>query len=298
MYKTELVEDAFSNRHHSELAGIAGSAYQVVKLPLDVSVLLFNVAADVKRTICEPEHLELRTRQAEYIIRNPMSVSKEIIRQIPIQFSERLNNINKEFEAGNHYSANFEVGRLFADCTFVVRGAASLAKAGSQGIKIAYSSGSNTLKSAQDFLSIRKPQSPITIQFSMHLNCGFPIDSIKPRKLFKIVPHKQHIQFLEKRVGATPHGEHVDLASGSGGMHVYENFAKARATARMRANLGEDAVPFLQRKGPYKNVVYSGMQSKDGARGWRLDFDENNPQKGAHINWWIVPDPNGTKLSI
>ncbi len=34
-----------------------------------------------------------------------------------------------------------------------------------------------------------------------------------------------------------------------------------------------------------KDKVYSGMQSPDGLRGWRMDFDPKSP-KGVHINWW------------
>ncbi len=33
--------------------------------------------------------------------------------------------------------------------------------------------------------------------------------------------------------------------------------------------------------------VYSGMQSKDGKRGWRLDYDD---KKKMHVNWWRVED--------
>jgi len=31
----------------------------------------------------------------------------------------------------------------------------------------------------------------------------------------------------------------------------------------------------------------TGMQSPDGLRGWRVDFDPNNPDKGFHFNWWV-----------
>lgn len=34
-----------------------------------------------------------------------------------------------------------------------------------------------------------------------------------------------------------------------------------------------------------KGKVYSGMQSPDGLRGWRMDFDPKSA-KGVHINWW------------
>jgi hypothetical protein len=66
--------------------------------------------------------------------------------------------------------------------------------------------------------------------------------------------------------------------------HV-DNLNDARNIARDAAGLGDDAVPFLQELGPIKGRVYTGMQSPDGLRGWRLDFDPDSP-KGVHVNWW------------
>ncbi|MET7489578.1 polymorphic toxin-type HINT domain-containing protein [Streptomyces sp. NPDC005538] len=59
----------------------------------------------------------------------------------------------------------------------------------------------------------------------------------------------------------------------------------ARDKARDLAGLGDDAVPFKQELGPLKDKIYSGMQSPDGLRGWRIDFDAKSP-KGVHINYW------------
>lgn len=68
--------------------------------------------------------------------------------------------------------------------------------------------------------------------------------------------------------------------------HVHvDSLNAARDTARQLAGLGDDAVPFEQKLGPAGGQVYSGMQSPDGTRGWRLDFDPNS-DKGVHVNWW------------
>jgi len=119
--------------------------------------------------------------------------------------------------------------------------------------------------------------------------------ALKIRDPFKAVPTNQHLKYLQK-LEVNLGKEHIDLKAGSGGMHAYENFAKAREAARIRANLGQDAVPFLQEVGPYQYKVYTGMRSSDKSRGWRLDFDPNNPEKGMHINWWYAPDPLRPKL--
>ncbi|MBS2966505.1 hypothetical protein KGA66_25925 [Actinocrinis puniceicyclus] len=69
-------------------------------------------------------------------------------------------------------------------------------------------------------------------------------------------------------------------------LHVHvDSMNAARDIARQLAGLGDDAVPFMQKLGPAGGQVYSGMQSPDGARGWRLDFDPNS-LKGVHVNWW------------
>lgn len=39
------------------------------------------------------------------------------------------------------------------------------------------------------------------------------------------------------------------------------------------------------------------MQSRNGTRGWRLDYDPADPNKGIHINWWYTPDPTKQKIS-
>ncbi|MYS24663.1 RHS repeat-associated core domain-containing protein [Streptomyces sp. SID4948] len=70
--------------------------------------------------------------------------------------------------------------------------------------------------------------------------------------------------------------------------HVHvTSMNEARNAARTSAGLGDDAVPFLQELGPLKGKYYSGMQSPDGLRGWRMDFDPDPASgKGVHINWW------------
>ncbi|MEV0323648.1 DUF6531 domain-containing protein [Streptomyces sp. NPDC050659] len=64
----------------------------------------------------------------------------------------------------------------------------------------------------------------------------------------------------------------------------FDSFAEARANARERAGLGDDAIPFQQELGPEKGR-WTGMQSPDGMRGWRIDYDPKS-DKGFHVNWW------------
>jgi len=45
-------------------------------------------------------------------------------------------------------------------------------------------------------------------------------------------------------------------------------------------------VPFVQEIGPHKRRV-TGMQSPDGMRGWRIDYDPKDPEKAFYINWWV-----------
>jgi hypothetical protein len=73
----------------------------------------------------------------------------------------------------------------------------------------------------------------------------------------------------------------------------FDSYNAARSAARESAGLGEDAVPFVQEIGPWKGRV-TGMQSPDGMRGWRVDLDPKNPDKGFHVNWWVK---NGPKRS-
>lgn len=145
-------------------------------------------------------------------------------------------------------------------------------------------------REAVAFAETRTFRSPIVFQYDpARLNCGIPFDLIRVRKPYELNSNKKHVSYLEKQLGVTLNKEHVDFLAGAGGMHAYENFAKAREQAKIRANLGNDAVPFLQKIGPYENKIYTGMQSKDGTRGWRVDFDPKNP-KTTHINWWYIPD--------
>ncbi|MBB4929672.1 Flp pilus assembly pilin Flp [Lipingzhangella halophila] len=60
--------------------------------------------------------------------------------------------------------------------------------------------------------------------------------------------------------------------------------------AEQRVNLaGEETIEHTQKIGPWEGFT-SGRQTADGKRGWRLDFDPNNPDKGYHINWWDRTD--------
>jgi hypothetical protein len=114
---------------------------------------------------------------------------------------------------------------------------------------------------------------------------GQVFNVLRLRLPFKPVPDKRHIEYLSKVVKARPGVELIETASG--GLHAYENFAQARAFAQIRCNLGEDTIPFLQKIGPKRNKFYTGTQSKDRSKGWRLDFDPSSDIKGAHINWWF-----------
>lgn len=70
------------------------------------------------------------------------------------------------------------------------------------------------------------------------------------------------------------------------GVNPFDAFGQARDAARQAAELGSDAVPFVQEIGPHAGRV-TGMRSPDGLRGWRIDFDPRDPTKGFHINWWV-----------
>lgn len=107
-----------------------------------------------------------------------------------------------------------------------------------------------------------------------------PYISLRPRNPFKSVPDKRHAEYLTKITKATPGVEHIEISAS--GANAYENFANARELGRINANLGEDAIPYLSEVGPHNGNVYVGMQSPDGSKIWRLDWDIN---KGPHINW-------------
>ncbi|MFJ7148708.1 putative T7SS-secreted protein [Streptomyces sp. NPDC100445] len=102
---------------------------------------------------------------------------------------------------------------------------------------------------------------------------------------------------LNPHVWADPLGLSPECTSGNGASRekkdYFESYNDARDHARHRAGLGQDAVPFVQEIGPHAGRV-TGMQSPDGMRGWRVDFDPRDPEKGFHVNWWVR---NGPKRS-
>lgn len=63
------------------------------------------------------------------------------------------------------------------------------------------------------------------------------------------------------------------------------DFNEARQVARALSGVGDDSVPFVAELGPHKGKVI-GRVSPDGTRGWRIDFDPDDPAKGFHVNWW------------
>jgi hypothetical protein len=66
-----------------------------------------------------------------------------------------------------------------------------------------------------------------------------------------------------------------------------ETFDNGKKVAQdIIGDLGDDAVEKLGKFGSQKDKVV-GYMSKDGKKGWRVDFDI---KKGGHINWW-----NGNK---
>jgi hypothetical protein len=72
------------------------------------------------------------------------------------------------------------------------------------------------------------------------------------------------------------------LVVGEENIRRFASLNAARAAARQYAGLGDDAVNFVQEIGPLTGRV-TGRMSRDGLRGWRIDFD---PRKGFHVNWW------------
>ncbi|MET2996842.1 hypothetical protein ABXT01_13040, partial [Flavobacterium columnare] len=64
------------------------------------------------------------------------------------------------------------------------------------------------------------------------------------------------------------------------GHETFENGVKVADD--VIGGLGDDAVEKLGKFANQKDKVV-GFMSKDGKKGWRVDFD---PKKGGHINWW------------
>jgi RHS repeat-associated protein len=94
-------------------------------------------------------------------------------------------------------------------------------------------------------------------------------------------------------LGLAPECKETGKANSKEKTDYFGTYNEARDHARQRAGLGDDAVPFVQEIGPHAGRV-TGMQSPDGMRGWRVDFDPRDPEKGFHVNWWVR---NGPKRS-
>jgi hypothetical protein len=101
------------------------------------------------------------------------------------------------------------------------------------------------------------------------------------------IPLSSHPELLTS-LGAKLSKELPEVADGR---NPFEAFKTARDMARVRAHSDHDSVPFLQELGPHGKNVYTGMQSPDKMRGWRIDFDPKDPTKGFHINWWFHQGP-------
>ena len=78
------------------------------------------------------------------------------------------------------------------------------------------------------------------------------------------------------------------LEKGKEFVQEFENFNSARDNAKKMSGLGDDAIDFKNKIGPFKGQV-TGRMSPDGSKGWRIDYD---PDKGFHVNWW---DHNGSR---
>lgn len=72
------------------------------------------------------------------------------------------------------------------------------------------------------------------------------------------------------------------LSKGTENFKTFDSFNSARQYAKKLSGLGDDSVDFIQEIGPNVGRV-TGRMSPDGARGWRIDFDE---EYGFHVNWW------------
>jgi hypothetical protein len=72
------------------------------------------------------------------------------------------------------------------------------------------------------------------------------------------------------------------LFRGLENIRTFGSLNEARAAAREMAGLGDDTVKYISEVGPMRGQVV-GSSSRDGLRGWRIDFDKG---KGYHVNWW------------
>ncbi|MFN6108064.1 MAG: polymorphic toxin-type HINT domain-containing protein, partial [Planctomycetaceae bacterium] len=146
----------------------------------------------------------------------------------------------------------------------------------------------------QDFV----PASSLTIGEHLRTESGTrrQVTRITPRRgppvaVFNLEVDDEHVYYVSTAgvlVHNTYPGNAPNSAATRGLKKAFEHIDTVgdSLTARRRASelsgLGDDSVPFISDVGPQTgwNV---GRQSKDGLRGWRMDWD---PNKGYHINWW------------
>ncbi|MFN7771066.1 MAG: polymorphic toxin-type HINT domain-containing protein, partial [Planctomycetaceae bacterium] len=146
----------------------------------------------------------------------------------------------------------------------------------------------------QDFV----PAGSLTIGEHLRTESGTrrQVTRITPRRgppvaVFNLEVDDEHVYYVSTAgvlVHNTYPGNAPNSAATRGLKKAFEHIDTVgdSLTARRRASelsgLGDDSVPFISDVGPQTgwNV---GRQSKDGLRGWRMDWD---PNKGYHINWW------------
>lgn len=301
MYDTEMMEDIFLAKGGTNPAYLVGSAYGALILAKDAVMFPLNFLHDSELILDDPRYSEKRMHQFEAIKKDPLGILYNIKELTWRSITEEYYSIKTDIFLGNDLKAGFAIGRDVTSFGTLISSSVSVSKGLSNVVinmpKTVSRSLSKIESGVGEFLAIRDIKFPLTFQFeSVGLNCGFPIDKVRIRNPFEINFNKKHAKRLEKNLGAIINREHIDLKTGSGGIHGYENFAIAREHARMRANLIDEGVPFLQEVGPYDGKIYTGMRSIDKSRGWRIDLDPKNSCKGVHINWWFCPDPNKPKL--
>lgn len=71
------------------------------------------------------------------------------------------------------------------------------------------------------------------------------------------------------------------------GRTPYEAYGTARQQAIDYAGIGpnEPTTDYISKSGPDTGRIV-GRQTLDGNKGWRIDYDPNDPSKGFHVNWW------------
>lgn len=150
----------------------------------------------------------------------------------------------------------------------------------------ATAAGNYTARATNVFLQTHSFQSPIITQYEASTLYSNPFGALRVRFPFKHVPEKRHLEYLEHIAKLAPGKENIEISTG--GYNGFANFAKAREMAIIRANLGEDVVPYLSRVGPHQGNVYVGMSTSDRRCLWRLDLNTRVPPGTPpipHINW-------------